>query len=75
MSDFADNQTPPETPDDGPATDAAGGHHRPEPTGDPAVDEVLASLEGLDARPLAEHVAVFEAAHDRLRAALADAGS
>jgi hypothetical protein len=47
----------------------------PEPTGDPAVDEVLASLEGLDARPLAEHVAVFEAAHDRLRAALADAGS
>ena len=46
----------------------------PERTGHPAVDEVLASLAGLEERPVAEHVAVFEAAHDRLRAALADAG-
>lgn len=46
----------------------------PQPTGHPAVDEVLASLAGLEERPVAEHVAVFEAAHDRLRAALAEAG-
>ena len=46
----------------------------PQPTGHPAVDEVLASLTGLEHRPVAEHVAVFETAHDRLRAALADAG-
>jgi hypothetical protein len=46
----------------------------PRPTGHPAVDEVLASLAGLEERPVAEHVAVFEAAHDRLRAALAEAG-
>ena len=45
-----------------------------EPTGDPAVDEVLSSLEGLADRPVEEHVAVFERAHDRLRAALSDAG-
>jgi hypothetical protein len=46
-----------------------------EPTGHPAVDEVLASLQGLEQRPSTEHVQVFESAHDRLRAALADAGS
>jgi hypothetical protein len=46
-----------------------------EPTGHPAVDEVLASLQGLEERPSTEHVEVFESAHDRLRAALADAGS
>jgi hypothetical protein len=47
----------------------------PEPmtTGHAAVDEVLGSLEGLEERPVAEHVAVFEAAHESLRAALADA--
>lgn len=44
-------------------------------TGHPAVDEVLASLADLDERPVSEHVAVFERAHDRLRAALADAGN
>jgi hypothetical protein len=42
---------------------------------DGAVTRVLASLEGLDELPVDEHVAVFEAAHDRLRSALADAGS
>jgi hypothetical protein len=36
---------------------------------------VLASLADLDGRPVAEHVSVFEDAHDRLRGALADAGN
>jgi hypothetical protein len=44
-------------------------------TGHPVVDGVLASLPGLDALPVAERVEVFEAAHERLRAALADAGT
>lgn len=39
-------------------------------TGHPAVDEVLGSLEGLAERPVAEHVAVFEQAHEQLRRAL-----
>jgi hypothetical protein len=43
-------------------------------TGHDAVDEVLGSLDGLEGRPVAEHVAVFEAAHEALRAALAEAG-
>jgi hypothetical protein len=34
------------------------------------VDEVLASLDELDDQPVAEHVAVFESAHRRLRDAL-----
>jgi len=42
-------------------------------TGHASVDEVLRSLEGLEDRPVTEHVAVFEAAHEALRAALADA--
>jgi hypothetical protein len=42
-------------------------------TGHALVDSVLASLDGLEQRPLAEHVAVFEVAHDGLRAALAEA--
>ena len=74
MSDCSD-QTPPES--------SATGTRRPaDPPGDhraePAVDAVVrrASLDGPRRRvPLAEHVAVFEAAHDRLRAALADAGN
>jgi hypothetical protein len=43
-------------------------------TGDGAVERVLSSLERLDDLPVSEHVAVFEAAHEALRAALADAG-
>jgi hypothetical protein len=43
-------------------------------TGHPAVDEVLRSLEGLDGRPVDEHVAAFEQAHEVLRRALSDAG-
>jgi hypothetical protein len=46
-----------------------------EPTGHDDVDRVVASLDGLDARPVSEHVAIFESAHDTLRNALADAGN
>jgi hypothetical protein len=45
-----------------------------ESTGHPAVDEVLRSLEGLDGRPVDEHVAAFEQAHEVLRRALSHAG-
>jgi len=47
---------------------------RVEHTGNPVVDSVLDSLEELDRLPPSEHVAVFEAAHERLRSALSDAG-
>lgn len=43
-------------------------------TGHEAVDGVLRSLGTLDGRPVDEHVAVFESAHETLRAALASAG-
>ncbi|MGA9748403.1 MAG: hypothetical protein WBQ50_13175 [Nocardioides sp.] len=46
----------------------------PASTGHEQVDRVLASLEGLEDRPVSEHVTVFEQAHDRLRDALAAAG-
>ena len=39
-------------------------------TGDPRVDEVLTSLDGLDERPVGAHAEVFERAHEQLRAAL-----
>jgi hypothetical protein len=42
----------------------------PERTGVEEVDEVIASLQGLDERPIEEHPAVFERAHERLRQAL-----
>jgi hypothetical protein len=42
----------------------------PERTGVEEVDDVLASLQGLDDSPVEEHPAVFERAHDRLRQAL-----
>ena len=44
-------------------------------TGNPAVDQVLASLNGLDELPIADQVGVFESAHEALRGALADAGT
>ena len=44
------------------------------PTGNNAVDEVLASLGALDDAPVSEHVSVFESAHERLRGALSGAG-
>jgi len=45
-----------------------------QPTGDPAVDAAVASLERLDRLPVAEHVAVYESAHSALREALNRAG-
>ena len=65
------------TPSSDGGTAQAPGQQDPEmePTGHPDVDAVVASLAGLDGRPVSEHVAVFEAAHDRLRSALADAGN
>jgi hypothetical protein len=39
-------------------------------TGDARVDAVLDSLTGLDDRHVREHAAVFERAHEELRAAL-----
>jgi hypothetical protein len=39
-------------------------------TGVDTVDAVTASIEALHDRPVAEHAAVFEAAHDALRRAL-----
>jgi hypothetical protein len=39
-------------------------------TRDVRVDDVLASLAELEGRPVKEHAAVFERAHERLRAAL-----
>ncbi len=41
-----------------------------ERTGVPAVDQVLAEVESVSALPVAEHVAVFERAHEQLRRAL-----
>lgn len=54
--------------------DATEGADDGEVTGHPAVDAVLASLEGLEKSPVGEHVPVFESAHDALRRALNDAG-
>ena len=45
-----------------------------EGTGDEAVDAVVASMNGLDDLPVADHVAVFEQAHETLRRTLAGAG-
>ncbi len=44
------------------------------PTGNPEVDAVLDTMIGLPERPVAEHVSVFEQAHDALRRTLAGAG-
>lgn len=62
-------------PDEATASDlSAVAPVRVEHTGNPVVDSVLDSLEELDRLPPSEHVAVFEAAHERLRGALSDAG-
>jgi hypothetical protein len=66
----AAEQPGPVQPDD--QTDPTG---PAESTGNPDVDDVVASLEQLDGMPVSEHVAVFEAAHEKLRGALADAGN
>jgi hypothetical protein len=57
-----------------------GGHEDPptearvEGTGNADVDEVVGSLAALDDLPVAEHVAVFEQAHESLRRTLTGAG-
>lgn len=35
-------------------------------TGHPAVDRVLRDLDGLEQRPVAEHAAAYQQAHERL---------
>jgi hypothetical protein len=47
-----------------------GADTEPVRTGVDEVDQVLESVERLDESEVAEHPAVFEAAHERLRAAL-----
>ena len=47
---------------------------RVEGTGNADVDAVVGSLTALDDLPVAEHVAVFEQAHESLRRTLAGAG-
>jgi hypothetical protein len=70
------DQQHPGTPDAGPDESPYAGpdvttvENTGERTGMAEVDAVLASLDGLADRPVAEHVAVFEHAHDRLRRAL-----
>lgn len=62
-------------PDEDVTVDPAGDDSpAPVSTGHPAVDEVLRSLEDLEGRPVDEHVAAFEEAHEGLRRALSDAG-
>lgn len=51
------------------STPDLGGDGEPR-TGVPAVDAVLDEVDGLADRPVAEHVAVYERAHDTLRRAL-----
>lgn len=46
----------------------SGENTQPGPAGE--VAEVLASIEGLEGQPVADHVAVYEQAHERLRRAL-----
>jgi hypothetical protein len=71
VSDHADDPQETAAADESAVDDAA--PTTVELTGHDAVDEVLGSLDGLEGRPVGEHVAVFEAAHEALRAALAEA--
>jgi hypothetical protein len=52
-------------------TEAPAGPVEVETTGQPDVDAVVGSLDGLDDLPVAEHVAIFEQAHESLRRTLA----
>jgi hypothetical protein len=47
----------------------------PPRTGEPLVDSALSALAGLPDRPLAEHAAVFEQVHRRLREVLGELGA
>ena len=71
MNDHADRTTTHMEPSDAGVLPAPEGVLR---TGNDVVDEVLSSLDGLEKSPVSTHVSVFEAAHERLRGALADAG-
>jgi hypothetical protein len=62
-------------PDDVSSAESAPGDVDPTPepaerTGVASVDEVLTQMDGLQERPVDEHVGVFEQAHERLRRAL-----
>ena len=46
----------------------------PDPTGDPRVDAAVARLGELGARPVSEHVELYEDVHRRLQELLASAG-
>ena len=59
--------------EDATADTAETGEPAPVSTGHPAVDEVLRSLGRLDGRPVDEHVAAFEDAHETLRRTLSGA--
>ena len=75
---LADEHLADDSPDEGPVDEpdlaASSSQATSERTGNPVVDSVLDSLRDLENLPVSEHVAVFEAAHDRLRSALSDAG-
>lgn len=61
-------------PDGGDRTEltaAVPGPPSPVGTGDPRVDEAMTTLDGLDSRPLADHVEAFDAVHQALQDALA----
>ncbi len=45
-----------------------------EPTGNAGVDAAVADVLAVTDRPVGEHVAVFELAHERLRAVLTSPG-
>jgi hypothetical protein len=72
VNDHAEHEPETAAADESPVHDAT--PTTVELTGHDAVDEVLGSLDGLGGRPVGEHVAVFEAAHEALRTALAEAG-
>lgn len=65
--------SPASSPENSPASSSEGSPASGD-TGHPAVDEVLRTIERLDERPVEEHVAVFEQAHETLRRTLDDAG-
>jgi hypothetical protein len=58
---------PPDT-----AAQAATGGPEAAPAGEPAVDAMIARLDGLDGLPLDQHVAVFEETHAGLRQVLSE---
>lgn len=72
MSEYApEDSVDPQNVDDADASDVSGQElGEPVRTGNADVDAVLESVEDLESRPVEEHVAVFEHAHEQLRRAL-----